>query len=124
MKDWSIDDTHPLPAPADGPPTTAVRFDVAGLSDRGAVRDENQDHFLVARTGRSFETLATSLPAGEVPARSDERGLLMMVADGMGGQAAGEVASRTVLATLTSLILDYPEWILKFDEDSIADLSD
>src|SRR5712671_575505 len=138
MKDWSIDDTHPLPAagpgagearqtpgrpaPTDGPPTTAVRFDVAGLSNKGAVRDENQDHFLVVQTGRSFETLATSLPAGEVPLRSDERGLLMMVADGMGGQAAGEVASRTVLATLTGLILEHPEWILKVDEESASDL--
>ena len=122
MKDPSIDDTHPLPAPADGPSTTAVQFDVAGLSDKGAVRDENQDHFLVVRTGRYFQTLATSLPAGEVPERSEEQGLLMMVADGMGGQAAGEVASRTVLATLTSLILEHPEWILKVDEDSASDL--
>ena len=138
MKDWSIDDTHPLPAadrgagethqvpgrpaPTDGPSTTAVRFDVAGLSDKGAVRDENQDHFLVVRTGRSFQTLATSLPAGEVPVRSEEQGLLMMLADGMGGQAAGEVASRTVLATLTNLILEHPEWILKVDEESASDL--
>ena len=143
MKDWSIDDTHPLapagtgagkalagsgrsgptPGPSTAnPSTTAVRFDVAGLSDKGAVRDENQDHFLVVRTGRYFQTLATSLPAGEVPERSEEQGLLMMVADGMGGQAAGEVASRTVLATLTNLILEHPEWILKVDEESASDL--
>lgn len=138
MKDWSIDDTHPLPAagqsaaehhqipgrpaPTDGPSTTAVRFDVAGLSDKGAIRDENQDHFMVVRTGRSFETLATSLPAGNVPALSEDRGLLTMVADGMGGQAAGEVASRTVLVTLTNLILEHPEWILKVDEESASDL--
>jgi len=138
MKDWSIDDTHPLPAadqgageahhvpgrpaPMDGPSTTEVLFDVAGLSDKGAIRDENQDHFMVVRTGRSFETLATSLPAGEVPARSEDRGLLTMVADGMGGQAAGEVASRTVLVTLTNLILEHPEWILKVDEESASDL--
>ena len=124
MKDPSIDDTLPLPAPAEGPSTTAVRFDVAGLSDKGVVRDENQDHFLVVRTGRYFQTLATSLPAGEVPERSEEQGLLMMVADGMGGQAAGEVASRTVLATLTGLILEHPEWILKVDEESASDLLD
>jgi protein phosphatase len=131
MRNPSTDDTHPLPpggphadradqAPA--PPTTAVRIDVAGLSDRGKIRDENQDHFLVMRTGRQSETLATSLPAGAVPDRSAERGLVMMVADGMGGHAAGEVASRTVLVTLMTLILDHPEWILKVDEDSVADL--
>ena len=106
------------------PPTTAVRIDVAGLSDRGKVRPENQDHFLVVRTGRFSETLATSLPVGEIPERSADRGLLMMVADGMGGHSAGEVASRTVIATMTRLILDHPEWILKVDEDSVADLEE
>jgi protein phosphatase len=143
LKDWSIDDTHPL-APAEvgatkaqagsgrsgptpgpstaGPSTTEVWIDVAGLSDKGAIRDENQDHFLVVRTGRYSETLTSSLPEGEVPERSEERGLLMMVADGMGGQAAGEVASRTVIVTLTQLILDHPEWILKVDETSASDI--
>lgn len=133
MSDWSKDDTHPLPlggpSPgrpgiAAGPATTAVRVDVAGLSDRGKVRDENQDHFLVVRAGRYAETIATSLPPGEIPERSEDRGLLMMVADGMGGQAAGEVASRTVLVTLTHLILNHPEWALRVDEKSAADIQD
>src|SRR5262245_44168747 len=133
MEDWSTQDTRPLfpsepspdrPKPAPGPPTTAVRIDVAGLSDRGKVRDENQDHFLVVRAGRYAETVATSLPPGEIPERSEERGLLMMVADGMGGQAAGEVASRTVLVTFIHLILNHPEWALKVDEKSAADIQD
>jgi len=130
MKDWSTEETAvPVPSPgragpAPGPPTTAVRIDVAGLSDKGKVRDENQDHFLVVRAGRYAETVATSLPPGEIPERSEERGLLMMVADGMGGQAAGEVASRTVLVTFIHLILNHPEWALKVDEKSAADIQD
>src|SRR4030095_15526928 len=121
MSDRARDDTDTLtPSPQPGTPaadpapaTTAVRIDVAGLSDRGKVRDENQDHFLVVRAGRYAETIATRLPPGEVPERSEARGLLVMVADGMGGHAAGEVASRTVLVTLTQLILNHPEWALK-----------
>ena len=132
MKDRSTDDTEPLPlpgpgsgrAPAPEPPTAAVRIDVAGLSDKGKVRDENQDHFLVVRAGRYAETIATSLPPGEIPERSEDRGLLMMVADGMGGQAAGELASRTVLVTLTHLILNHPEWALKVDEKSAAGIQE
>jgi PPM family protein phosphatase len=131
MKDRSQEDTHPLslsevgtgrarPSPA--PATTAVRIDVAGLSDKGKVRDQNQDHFLVVRAGRYAETIATSLPPGEIPGRSEDRGLLMMVADGMGGHMAGEVASRTVLVTLTHLILNHPEWALRVDEKSAADI--
>ena len=131
MKNRSIEDTRPLPAAEPnsgrpdsppGPSTTAVRFEVAGLSDRGKVRSENQDHFHVARTGRFSETLATSLPAGEVPERTEERGLLMIVADGMGGHAAGEVASRTAIVTLMTLVLNRPDWILKVDEESATEI--
>ncbi|HUD70392.1 MAG TPA: protein phosphatase 2C domain-containing protein [Dongiaceae bacterium] len=133
MSDWSRDDTNPLPIagaiparprPEPAPPTTAVRIEVAGLSDKGKIREENQDHFLVVRAGRYAETIATSLPPGEISERSEDRGLLMMVADGMGGHAAGEVASRTVLVTLTHLILNHPEWALKVDEKSAADIKD
>ena len=130
MSDRAWDDTNTLtPSPHSGQPvvepapaTTGVRIDVAGLSDKGKVRDENQDHFLVVRAGRYAEIMATSLPSGLIPERSEDRGLLMMVADGMGGQAAGEVASRTVLVTLTHLILNHPEWALKVNEKSAADI--
>ena len=37
----------------------------------------------------------------------------MIVADGMGGMAAGEVASQTALSTLVRLILAAPKWSLK-----------
>ena len=132
MSDRAWDDTNTLtPSPDSGrppatpaPSTTAVRIDVAGLSDKGKVRDENQDHFLVVRAGRYAETVVTSLPSGQIPERSEDRGLLMMVADGMGGQAAGEFASRTVLTTLTHLILNHPQWALKVDEQSAAAIED
>jgi protein phosphatase len=110
--------------PVRAPEATEVLIDVAGLSDKGKVREENQDHFLVVRAGRYAETLATSLPAGAIPQRSEDRGLVMVVADGMGGQAAGEVASRMVLVTLTHLILNHPEWALKVNEKSAADIQE
>jgi serine/threonine protein phosphatase PrpC len=132
MSDWSKDDTLSQPPPANraaGPapepsPTAAVRVDVAGLSDKGKVREENQDHFLIVLAGRYAETVATSLPSGAIPQHSEDRGHLMMVADGMGGQAAGEVASRTVLVTMTHLILNHPEWALRVNEKSAADIQD
>jgi protein phosphatase len=131
MSDRPLDDTLSLPpsglipgVPVRAPEATEVLIDVAGLSDKGKVREENQDHFLVVRAGRYAETLATSLPAGAIPQRSEDRGLVMVVADGMGGQAAGEVASRMVLVTLTHLILNHPEWALKVNEKSAADIQE
>jgi protein phosphatase len=36
----------------------------------------------------------------------------LLVADGLGGAAAGELASRTAISTLVSLVLHTPDWIL------------
>lgn len=123
------DDTQPLkvtrPAPEAGPRrpySSPLIVDAAGLSHRGVVRADNQDHYLVARVGRSLDTLITSLPDGEVPDRFDETGYVMMVADGMGGAAAGEVASRMAISTLINIVLDIPDWIMKLDDDGAEEL--
>jgi serine/threonine protein phosphatase PrpC len=115
------DDTEPVPiqqaeTPHERPYSPPVRVVAAGLSHKGNVREDNQDHYLVARVGRSLDTLVTSLPEGEVPERFDETGFALMVADGMGGAAAGEVASRVAISTLVNIVLDVPDWIMKLDE--------
>ena len=56
---------------------------------RGRVRAANEDHYLVHAPRASLETLLTSLPADEVLARTDEVGYGLLVADGVGGAAAG-----------------------------------
>src|SRR5262249_54554269 len=81
-----------------------VRVDVCGLSDVGKVRSRNEDHFIVMRLGRYLETVLTTLPAGEVPERADEAGYALVVADGMGGHAAGELASRMAISGLVKLV--------------------
>ena len=66
-----------------------VLVSVSGKTDLGRTRDHNEDTFLVAdlSTGdASLEPLRKAHPVGP-------RGSLFMVADGMGGAAAGEVAS-------------------------------
>jgi protein phosphatase len=44
----------------------------------------------------------------------------MAVADGMGGHAAGEEASRLAITTLLNQVLTAPEWILRADNPSLA----
>jgi protein phosphatase len=115
----------PSPSPAAGrdrpPPfSSLVQADVWGLSDPGRVRPKNEDHFLISYFGRFLETVQTNLPSGAVPLRAEESGYAMLVADGMGGHAAGEVASRIAITTLINLVLTTPDWILRKDDDAFV----
>ena len=109
----------PLPQTAERvrPSSSLIRVDVAANSDKGKKRNTNQDHFLVARAGRHLDTLLSNLPEGELPARFDETGYIAIVADGMGGAAGGEVASRLAITTLINIVLHVPDWILRLDEE-------
>ena len=91
-------------------------MDFGGLSHVGLVRSNNEDHFLVARIDRTLRTLITNLPPGSVPDESVDSVYGMLVADGLGGHAGGEVASRTAIATLIDLVLATPDIITRLDD--------
>jgi protein phosphatase len=97
-----------------GPDTGSARVhvDIAAQTHQGLVRSANEDHYLVMSLERALETLLTSLPPHQVPARAEEVAYGILVADGVGGAAAGEMASRLALTTLVGLILHTPDWIL------------
>jgi protein phosphatase len=90
--------------------------ELGALTHQGRVRPNNEDHYLVARLSRSFETLMTNVPDGDVPRQVQESGYGMLVADGMGGMAAGEIASRLAIQALVQIVLEVPNWILLVDE--------
>jgi protein phosphatase len=105
-------------------PTTLssrVRVDLAGLSDRGRTRPNNEDHYLLARFSRIMEPLGTNLGAA-ILAPFEETGYCLVVADGMGGMAAGEVASGLALTAGINLILNNPKWGLQTDEKTIREV--
>jgi len=81
-----------------GPPLWPVRVDAAGRTHRGKVRPDNQDSFHVARFGRFFQTVTSSLTDPQALEEFENIGYAFSVADGLGGHAAGEVASRRAVA--------------------------
>jgi PPM family protein phosphatase len=69
--------------------SASVRVSVFGKTDLGLTREHNEDTFLVADLSSGNANLQPAVRSHEV----GPRGSLFMVADGMGGAAAGELAS-------------------------------
>jgi serine/threonine protein phosphatase PrpC len=67
-----------------------VRVSVFGKTDLGRTRDHNEDTFLVADLSTGHANLKPEVRDHVI----GPRGSLFMVADGMGGAAAGELASQ------------------------------
>ena len=60
--------------------------------------------------------LATNVP-GQAGTTFAEDGHGLVVADGLGGAAAGEVASDLAIRTLLNLVFQTPDWIISRDAD-------
>ncbi len=94
----------------------AIRVEISARTDRGLRRETNEDAYLVFRTGRFLQRVQSNIEEGELESRYDVAGHIMAVADGMGGAAAGEVASREALLEAFRLILRSPKWLLTLDD--------
>jgi protein phosphatase len=109
---------------AASPSRVLFGVEVAGQTHAGKVRPNNEDHFHIAQFGRYLRTLASSLPAGEVPEEAGEPGYGFAVADGIGGRAAGEVASRLAISLLMECVLQTPDWILGHEDHLLTRVMD
>ncbi|HEV8510183.1 MAG TPA: Stp1/IreP family PP2C-type Ser/Thr phosphatase [Gemmatimonadales bacterium] len=73
-----------------------IRVEVFGKTDLGRTRDHNEDRFLVADLTRKAASLQPEVRQHDI----GPRGTLLVVADGMGGAAAGELASEMATDTI------------------------
>ncbi len=93
---------HTDPAlPAATPKPRDDELDVFGLTDRGKVRPDNQDHFLFCTVHKTLRVHTTSLATPELLEIPSQRlASMFMVADGVGGAQGGEDASRVTVETM------------------------
>jgi len=83
-------------------PTILVKS--CGLTDRGQIRESNEDNFLIAELARTLWVRQSSLPQPATQ-HGRNRGHIFLVADGMGGHQAGEVASALSVASIEAFVL-------------------
>ena len=92
-----------------------------GLTHPGQVRESNEDQFLVATLIKALQIQQTSLPQ-PATRRSTDCSHLFIVADGMGGAAAGEEASKLAVDSVETYVLEALEWFASSrgqDEDKV-----
>lgn len=99
-------------------------FDVCGMTDVGKKRPRNEDHFLVATLSKSLEVSHSSLDiCEETRLFGNSQGRLLLVADGMGGNAAGDRASAMVVSAFADYVLNMLRWYFRADPQREADLA-
>jgi protein phosphatase len=83
-----------------------------GKTAPGRVRPSNEDQFLIAQMTKSLRIQRSSLPQPRTR-WGDETAHLFVVADGMGGHAAGEQASALAVRTIEHFMLDTFKWFFR-----------
>lgn len=104
------------------PLSSTVKVAFGAQSRCGTGHGANEDHYAIIELGRHQHTRFTSLPESAIPARFDEFGYGMVVADGIGVAGDGETASRIAIGSLMHLLLHFGHWNLRVDERVARDI--
>ena len=84
----------------------------SGRTDKGRTRASNEDQFLIAVLTKALQVLQTSLRQEDVQ-YGGTQGYLFLVADGVGGNVAGEKASALAVNAIENFVLDTLNWCLQ-----------
>jgi protein phosphatase len=101
-----------------------VILEAYGQTDPGKMREANEDQYFIARLHRSLVIEGTSASQQEGPNRRDGlfQATVLLVADGMGGEAAGDRASQIAIETIVDYLLNSMPWFYRLDTRHGGDL--
>jgi protein phosphatase len=93
-----------------------IRVKLFARTDVGQIREHNEDNFLVADISRKTRGLLEANRTGVI----GPHGALFAVCDGMGGAAAGEIASQLAVDILYERMVDHLEEGHSMQRDDLA----
>lgn len=96
--------------------TAPGTIDCCGKTDRGRVRDLNEDQYLVGELKKSLRVYHTSLGMDDSDYSGGTQGQLLLVADGLGGHASGERASTLAVDSLARFAVNAMHWCARLDD--------
>jgi PPM family protein phosphatase len=90
---------------------------VCGATDVGLHREDNQDTFVIA----DLSSGKVSSPCVEVGVTLPDSGYLLLVCDGMGGAAAGEVAARIAAGSIRQRLVAAGDVVSEHPQEALGD---
>jgi len=109
------------------PEAVPLRVRSFGMTDRGLVRQTNEDQFLIASLTKALEIRQSSLPQAHTQFGNDQ-GQIFVVADGIGGAAAGEEASALAMKSIEEFLVNTLKWFFELkgleQESVVAEFQD
>ena len=121
------DTVEDLPALPVDDPVNAESFHESGIelgaiTHRGRIRQHNEDQFAIVRRTRSGVVLSSSVDSDMLHS-GEESAWLLTVADGLGGQVCGEVASATAIESIMNFASEMSSWVMRPAENLREDIA-
>lgn len=116
LGDASAPSSDPVASRAPPPSRGEIRVKLFARTDVGQIREHNEDNFLVADLTRKTRGLLEANRSGVV----GKHGSLFAVCDGMGGAAAGEIASQLAVDILYERMTEALDDDLPLSRDDLA----
>ena len=89
-----------------------VDIECFGMTDVGRRRETNQDHFVIGNLHKHMATEYSSIRLEASESFGGAMGKLLLVADGMGGPSAGDIASELAIKSTVEYVLNSMHWLI------------
>jgi protein phosphatase len=99
-------------------PSSTLSLSAFGLTDRGRVRTNNEDQFVISEVGRVLQVQQSSISQPE-SLRGTAMGHLLVVADGIGGHRGGDVASTMAVVGMENLLVNTMGWLCQMHGEGV-----